>query len=297
MFKSLFALITLTVIIAVAPFLAGAENQPKMKKIVMLGMRTDHAKGEHEYMAGLAVLAECLKQTPGVDVTVFKVNPNPKKEKGKEWEPGWPAEAKALEDANTIVCFCKTAGTYFLADGERKEKLETVLKKGAGFVALHWAVETPKALGTPEYLSILGGYYEPGYSTNPHNKATVQQPDSKHPVARGWKPFEATDEFYFKMRLMPEAKPVLTATLKGYDKKEYKDETIGWVYERKGQKGELGDGRSFGFTGCHFHKNWDIAEFRRMIVNGILWTSGVEVPQDGAPVMLKAPVPAIPDKK
>ena len=171
------------------------------------------------------------------------------------------------------------------------------MKKGAGFVSLHWAVETTKQLGTPEFMSILGGYYEPGYSDNPHNTSTVQQPDKQHPISRGWKPFEARDEFYYKIRLMPEAKAVMTATVKDRKEKVFPDETIGWVYTRKDNKGLLGDGRSFGFTGCHFHKNFGIPEFRRMIVNGILWTAGIDVPEGGAPVNLKAPVPEVPDKK
>jgi type 1 glutamine amidotransferase len=284
---SLLGLLAAALLVAGLPFFATAQNQPRPKKIVLMGMATDHAKGEHEYMAGLAILAECLKETPGVEVTVIKVN-----FKGK----GWPEEAKALEDADCVVCYCKTAGTYFLADGERKEKFHQIMKKGAGFVSLHWAVETTKALGTPEFMSILGGYYEPNYSDNPHNTATVQQPDTQHPIARGWKPFEARDEFYYKIRLMPEAKAVMSATVMDRKKTVFPNETIGWIYKRQ-DKGPLGDGRSFGFTGGHFHLNWGIPEFRRMIVNGILWTAGIDVPQGGAPVDLKAPVPKIPDGK
>jgi len=295
--KSLLGLLATALLIAGLPLFATAQNQPKAKKIVLVGMNTDHKAGEHEYMAGLVILAECLKQTPGVEVTIIKAPEYPKGEKKKGWLPGWPAEFKALEEADCIVCFCRTAGTYFMADGERKEKFQELMKKGAGFVSLHWAVETTKQFGDPTFMAIQGGYYEPNYSTNPHNTATVQQADPQHPIARGWKPFQARDEFYFKMRFMPEAKPVLTATLTGYDKKEYKDETIGWVYQRKDNKGPLGEGRSFGFTGCHFHLNFGIEDFRRMIVNGILWTAGVEVPQGGAPVALKAPVPKIPDSK
>ena len=300
MCKGLLGLLAIALLIAGVPFAAGELQKAKPKKIVMMGMNTDHKAGEHEYMAGLAILEECLKQTPGLEVTVFKVSPNPKKEKGKAWAAGWPAEAKAMEDADCVVCFCKTAGDYFMSDGERKEKFQEIMKKGAGFVSLHWAVETKKEFGDPTFMAIQGGYYEPGYSTNPHNTATVKQADPQHPVSRGVKPFEARDEFYFKLRFMPEAKPVITATLKDYPKfktDEYPDAPIGWVYVRKDNKGPHGEGRSFGFTGCHFHKNFAIEDFRRMIVNGILWAAGMEVPPNGAPVMLKAPVPDVPDKK
>ena len=59
-----------------------------------------------------------------------------------------------------------------------------------------------------------------------------------------------------------------------------KDQTVAWVLERKGPNG----GRSFGTTLGHFHDNFRIEAFRRMIVNGILWSAGLEVPKDGAKV-------------
>jgi hypothetical protein len=57
-----------------------------------------------------------------------------------------------------------------------------------------------------------------------------------------------------------------------------RDEIIGWAYQR------AGGGRSFGFTGCDLHKNWGIEAQRRLVVNGILWTAGLEVPANGAKV-------------
>ncbi len=253
----------------------------RAKKIVLLGMDRDHGPGEHEYMAGLAILAECLKQTPGVEVQVVKL--------GKTL----PADTRFLEDANAVVCFLRRAGDFFRKTPPRA-RLEEVLKKGTGFVCLHWAVEGDKAVGAP-FMAALGGYYEPGYSTNPHNTATVKPADPSSPIARGWKPFEARDEFYFKIRLLPDAKPaILASSLKDRQKKEYKDETIGWTYERKDSKGPLGPGRSFGFTGCHFHVNFGIPEFRRLIANAVLWTADVPVPEQGAPVALTAPVPKVP---
>lgn len=274
--KALSCLLLAALASALLPAFAAAADPPKTakaKKIVLIGMDRDHGPGDHEYMAGLNFLAESLKHTPGVQVEIVNV--------GK----GFPDDAKFLdkaEDANAIVCYLRRAGDLFRKK-EQRERLEGLLKKGVGFVCLHYAVEGGKEQGEP-FMAALGGYYEPGYSDNPHNKATVQQADPSHPISRGWKPFEARDEFYFKIRLLPEAKPVLQATLTGHDKKEYKDQTIGWTYERKDSSGPLGPGRSFGFTGCHFVANFLTAEFRRMLVNAILWSADVEVPEKGAPL-------------
>src|SRR5262249_47588008 len=195
LFCFLAALLTV-VVPSLAPFAADAH---KTKKIVLIGMNRDHGRGEHEYMAGLAILAECLKQTPGLEVTVVKV--------GAEL----PEDTKFLDDAHTVVCFLKRAGELFFKKKENRAKFEALMKKGTGFVCLHWAVEGPKELGDP-FMAVLGGYYEPGFSTNPHNTTTVKPAGADHPIARGWKPFETRDEFYFKIRLLPDAKPAIVAS-------------------------------------------------------------------------------------
>ena len=53
---------------------------------------------------------------------------------------------------------------------------------------------------------------------------------------------------------------------------------MAWAYERPD------GGRGFGFTGGHFHRNWADENFRRVVVNAILWTAKVDVPEGGAKV-------------
>lgn len=48
-----------------------------------------------------------------------------------------------------------------------------------------------------------------------------------------------------------------------------------WAYERPG------GGRGFGFTGGHFHRNWADANFRKVVLNGLVWIAGAEVPAGG----------------
>jgi len=52
---------------------------------------------------------------------------------------------------------------------------------------------------------------------------------------------------------------------------------VAWAYERPG------GGRGFGFTGAHNHVNWQDENFRKVVLNAILWTANVEVPKDGCP--------------
>jgi len=48
-----------------------------------------------------------------------------------------------------------------------------------------------------------------------------------------------------------------------------------WAYDRPD------GGRGFGITGAHYHKNWADDNFRKVVLNALLWISKVEVPKDG----------------
>jgi hypothetical protein len=52
-------------------------------------------------------------------------------------------------------------------------------------------------------------------------------------------------------------------------------QTVAWAYERPN------GGRGFGFTGGHFHKNWGNDDFRKIVLNAVLWLAKMEVPPDG----------------
>jgi hypothetical protein len=48
-----------------------------------------------------------------------------------------------------------------------------------------------------------------------------------------------------------------------------------WVAEREG------GGRGFGFTGGHRHVNWGNENFRKVVLNALLWIAKAEVPANG----------------
>ncbi len=49
-----------------------------------------------------------------------------------------------------------------------------------------------------------------------------------------------------------------------------------WAYEREG------GGRAFVMGGVDFHDNMaTVDDFRRLLLNGIVWTSGMDVPPGG----------------
>ena len=52
-------------------------------------------------------------------------------------------------------------------------------------------------------------------------------------------------------------------------------EVLSWAVERPD------GGRGFGFTGGHSHVNWGDPNFRKLALNAIVWTAGLDVPSDG----------------
>ncbi len=167
------------------------------------------------------------------------------------------------------------------------------MDQGVGLACLHYAVEVPKGKPGDKFLDWIGGYYETGFSTNPHWTAEIESLP-EHPITRGVKPFAISDEWYFNIRFRPEMKgvtPILVAkpddeTRQGTSSSPrgpYKhiveakgrDEVLAWAVERPD------GGRGFGFTGGHDHKNWGNPNFRKLVLNAILWIAKVEVPSSG----------------
>jgi type 1 glutamine amidotransferase len=231
-------------------------------RIVMVAGTPSHAPGEHEFNAGTLLLEKCLRQNKEVETVVVK--------------GGWPEDENVFDGASAIVLYMDGGAKHPLIMGDRLDTMGKRMRKGVGLVCLHYAVEVPKEKGGPELLDWIGGYYERPYSQNPINDVPVTQATPGHPISRGWKSFAGKDEWYYLIRFRPDDKrvtPILTTVL---PKDAPNRETIAWAVDRSD------GGRGFGFTGAHYHSNWGIPEFRRMIVNAILWTAKVDAPPGGA---------------
>lgn len=231
-------------------------------KVVLVAGSPSHPPGQHEFTAGTMLLEKMLRQNKGIEAVVVK--------------GGWPADESVFDGARTIVFYMDGGANHPIIKENRLEILDRLMKKGVGMICLHYAVEAPKDRGGPELLEWIGGYYERPYSQNPHNDVAVTRTSPKHPISRGWKSFAGLDEWYYKIRFRDGDKrltPILTTML---PKETPSQEIIAWAVER------ADGGRGFGFTGGHFHSNWGIPDFRRMVVNAILWTARVDIPRGGA---------------
>ena len=246
----------------------------KGQRVLIVAGSRSHGPGDHEFFAGSAILMNLLKQNPNVFPIMAR--------------DGWPKNEKLFDTADCIVMYMDGGGGHPAIKPERMKRIQKQLDRGAGWVNLHYAVEYPKEPGK-SVLGWMGGYYEQGYSINPHWDAHIRSLP-KHEITRGVKPFTIRDEWYYGMRWTDDMKgvtPILQALppdgTRGTDHtKAHKGEieTMAWAYERP----DAAKGRSFGFTGGHFHRNWADENFRRVVVNAILWCAHEGVPAQGAKV-------------
>ena len=259
---------------------AFAADAPK-KNLLLLAGKPSHGPGEHEHNAGVLLLKKCLDESGLPVVTTTHLNAE------------WPS-AEELAKADTILFYADGGGGHPMLAGDHLADIEKEMKRGAGFVCLHYGVEFPADKGGPEALAWMGGFFEAKWSVNPHWQADFKELP-KHPISNGVKPFSTTDEWYFHMRFTDQPGKlthVLTAiapdsTMARPDGPhegnpavraevaEKKLQTTAWAFERPD------GGRGFGFTGGHFHQSWGNDEQRKLVLNAILWTAKADVPPDG----------------
>lgn len=258
------------------------------KKIVLVAGGPSHGPGDHEHRAGCLLLAKCLNQVPGVTATVVT--------------NGWPSDVKAFDGAAAVAIYSDGGGGHPFIQGDRIKVIDDLAKKGVGIGCLHYAVEVPKDKGGSEFLRWIGGYFETDWSVNPHWFAEFKTLP-EHPITRGVKPFSMQDEWYYHMRFVDGMKgvtPILSAlppkeTLNRPDGphsnnphvrkavlEDKQPQHLLWVYDRPD------GGRGFGFTGGHFHKEWGDENFRRVVLNALLWIAKVEIPPNGAQTKVTA---------
>jgi len=252
------------------------------KNVLMIAGRLSHGPGEHEHNAGVQLLAKCLGQGAADRVDVkFHLNGE------------WPS-ADELAKADTVVIYSDGGAGHPALQADHLDQLGREMKRGCGFVCLHYAVEPTIPKGNTEFINWLGGAFEINWSVNPHWDADFKTLP-KHAITSGVKPFGTNDEWYFHMRFregMKGVTPILTAvppdsttsrpdgTHSGNPtmREEVKNKVpqhVAWAVERED------GGRGFGFTGGHFHKGWGNENQRRLVLNAIVWTAKAEVPVGG----------------
>lgn len=274
------SLVLLAAFVAVS--LVGSVNAEDKAKIVFISGTPSHGRMHHEHRAGNMILADALNES-GLDVEAVLVP-----------HYGYPKETSILDDAATVVIFCTGHRGHVLKP--KLDEFDVLMKKGVGVVMIHWATEAEKGKPGEKFLEWMGGFCDLDWSVNPHWTPSFQDfPD--HPICNGVQPFRVNDEWYYHMRFVEDMQgvtPILSdlpppETLRRPDGPRSGNfavrkavgsgikQHVAWAYQRPT------GGRGFGFTGAHNHKSWQNDDFRKVVLNAILWTAQVDVPKDGCP--------------
>ena len=266
---------------------ASATNPPKHHRILLIAGSKSHGPGMHEYLKTARLLKVMLDRAGLKDVETEVIY------------DGWPTNVSDLDTADTIV---------FISDGmqwspwtftpERIAAIQKQIDRGSGFMIFHFATYIPFQFQR-EGLAWAGGYVEYDgpkhpqmYFTQKTLTSEVVFPSPDHPVMHGVKPFKVTDEFYYKptfvggclgitqLLRVPELPADPKATLPG-PLAGPKDQVTMWAYDRPPTPASKIPGRSIGVTFGHFYNNWQNDDYRKLVLNAIVWSAHIDVPKDG----------------
>ena len=254
------------------------KKDAEKKKVVFVAGGPSHGFGAHDHLAGCNLLANKLKEAKPAYETIVS--------------QGWPKDEAIFEGADAVIIYSDGGGGHPALPHIRT--LDKLSGKGVGIGAIHYAVEVPADVGGEYWLKWMGGHFETHYSVNPHWVAHFKR-YPKHAVSRAIKAFSTHDEWYYNMRFREDMKgvtPILSAvppddTRKGEDGPhsgnedvrrgigKNQDEHVLWVSENEGGS------RGFGTTGGHVHWNWAQDDWRKAVLNAVVWIAKGEVPETG----------------
>lgn len=258
---------------------AGAAGPPpRPKKIVILAGRKSHGpegNGIHDYGWSARLIQVMLSRANVRHAVRVEVH-----------HGGWPRDPATLDDADAVMVISdgRDGDRYeeapHLASPERVRHFDRLMKRGCGLVTFHFSTFAPQKYSA-EVLRWSGGYFQweqdgkrDWYSAIKTLQAEVKLASPDHPVSRGVKAFTLREEFYYNLRFAGDKRTTAIATVADVKGRPGTGDIVAWARQRD-------RGRAFGTTCGHFYDNWKEPAFRKLVLNGLVWAAGVEVPKGG----------------
>lgn len=250
------------------PVVGTAEDKPpaRPQRVLLLGQKPDgHPATTHEYMAGLTLFAKLLSRTPGIQTVLVQAD--------SPWKDG----PELLDGVDGVVVYLSEGARWVTEDGDRLAAFQRIAKRGAGLACLHWGMGTREAAPIADYTALFGACHGGPDRKYKVVTLTVRPANTGHPILAGLAPVEVHDEFYYALK-QPTSERMIRVTPLLQVSIDDSDQMVAWAAER------ADGGRSFGFSGLHYHENWKLAEYRRLVLQGVLWTLKRPIPEGGMPV-------------
>ncbi|MEX2174698.1 MAG: ThuA domain-containing protein [Pirellulaceae bacterium] len=241
---------------------AACAETAKPKRLLLLAQKPDgHPRGTHEYVAGQKILDRCLAGVPNLERTIVHAD--------GDWADG----PELLAKADGVVLFVSEGAKWIGAAPARRAAFAELAERGGGLAVLHWGMGTKTAEPIEPFVSLFGACHGGPDRKYKFLETRVRIAAPDHPATQGLADFTVNEEFYYQLKQQPGAKltTLLTADIDG------QRPLVSWAWERPDE------GRSFGYTGCHFHENWSRPEYRRFVSQAVLWTLKIDPPETGFP--------------
>jgi hypothetical protein len=243
---------------------AFATSAAEAKRILLLWQSPDgHPATTHEYETGIKIIANWFQKNTEHQVVVSKAD--------EPWEDG----PRLLDQADSVVMYLAQGAKWVRTKPERLEAFQEYVAQGGGLCGLHWAIGSKRDEDIPDFVKLLGAIHGGSDRKYKFLKTEFRPVAKSHPIQHGLKPMTVEDEFYYQLKTVKSPNPVVPIMESLIDGEWH---MTSWAWERPE------GGRSFGFSGLHYHVNWREENYRRLVFQGILWTLEEEIPKTGLTV-------------
>lgn len=252
-------------------------DSKQTQRLLLLGQKPDgHPATTHEYLPGLRILAGQLSKVSGLQTVVVQA------------DGAWNDGPELLDGADGAVVFLAEGGRWVSETPARLAAFQRLASRGGGLSCLHWGMGSRVAGPVSEFTALFGACHGGPDRKYRVVSLTASPTANAHPIRNGIRPFMVHDEFYFALKLASvqglQLTPLLEVPIDG------QPQMVAWAADRPD------GGRSFGFSGLHFHENWKLPEYRRLVLQGIQWTLKRDIPDTGLDVSLDPADLKLPDR-
>jgi len=248
------AINTLTVLCILAAAVAGPKAATAAERLKVLLLS---GKNNHNWKATTPALVKILEASGRFTVTVTN-------------DPATDLTAATL--AKTDVIVSNWAGFPKMKDrqwGPAAEKaFLDFIKSGKGFVLFHAASASFHTW--PEFQQIIGATWGKGTGHGRQHSFRVDIPDAAHPITKGMKPFQTTDELWHRMQSHPDRHVLCTAF-------SAKDKGGTGQSEPVAITTKLGKGRGFNLVLGHGVEHMQNSAWTALMCRGVEWAATGEV--------------------
>jgi type 1 glutamine amidotransferase len=257
--------------------LGASDKSPRTRRIVIVAGRKSHGPDEngiHDYPAQARLLDDALRRSPlGGGLEILRT------ENGD-----WPAAAIAEADALVVISDGRDGDLPYeeaahLVSPERIATVDAAVARGMGVVPVHFATfAAERDLECALRWQGAAFQWEQNGKRDWYSRITwatgvLDLLSGAHPVLRGVKAGSLREEYYHRLAFHPVAVPLVAVrALPGADSRE---QAVAWAVER------ADGGRGFGTTMVHSLDSLRHDGLRALLLNGVAWAAGAEVPAEG----------------